>query len=130
MGMLECPESGLILPKQFVDEKRSLKKVIDDYVDTTVNQHQYLKKPYFFTFHAKFNPHDPGEFQVNPPKITTRLPPFVSNSIVFWVCNRRGICELLWTVPAKKPGEKLKVNFNKEGVAYLQAKGAMPSNAA
>jgi len=28
--------------------------------------------------------------------------------------------------PAKK-GEKLKVEFNKQGVAYLQAKGAMPS---
>jgi hypothetical protein len=30
-------------------------------------------------------------------------------------------------VPPKLKGEKLKVEFNKEGVAYLQAKGAMPS---
>lgn len=127
---MKCSQSGLILPKQFVDEKQSLKKLIDDYVDNTVMQHQYLKKPYFFTFHAKFNPHNPGEFQVDPPKITMKLPPFMSNTMVYWVCNTRGVCELLWTVPPKKQGEKLKVNFNKEGVAFLQAKGAMPSNVA
>jgi len=129
--MMQCPETGLYLPKNHIDEKAALKKVIDEFVEKTVNQHQHLDMPYFITFHAKFNPHNPGEFELDPPKVTTRIPPFSSNQMVFWVCNRQGICELLWMVPPKKQGEKkLRVEFNKEGVAYLQAKGAMPSNKA
>jgi hypothetical protein len=46
--------------------------------------------------------------------------------MVFWVSNKRGICELLWMV-TRGQDNKLKVEFNKTGVAYLQAKGAMPS---
>lgn len=129
--MMQCPETGLFLPKNHIDEKAALKKVIDEFIEKTVNQHQYLDVPYFITFHAKFNDFNPDEFQMDPPKVTTKIPPFVSNSMVYWVCNRKGLCELLWIVPPKKPGEKkLRVEFNKTGVAYLQAKGAMPSNKA
>ena len=124
---LVCDKSGLILPRQFVDEKASLKKVIDEFVEKAVMMHQHLKFPYFLTFHAKFDPCDGSSFKMDAPKITDKLPPFISNSIVFWVCNKRGICELLWMVAPRKKGEKLKIEFNKEGVAYLQAKGAMPS---
>lgn len=125
-----CPTSGLILPRQFVDEKQALKKVIDEWLDKTVMQHQHLDYPYFITFHAKFNKFNPEEFNLDPPVITDRVPPFTSNQLVWWVDNKRGICELLWIVPPKRPGEKkLKVEFNKEGVAYLQAKGAMPKSA-
>lgn len=126
-AMLQDPMSGLILPKKFVDEKQSLKKVIDDYVEKTVNQFQHIKGTYFLTLHAKFDKFNPGNFNIDPPKITKKLPPFLSNSFVWWISNDRGICELLWMVPPKRPGEKLKVEFNKTGVAYLQAKGAMPS---
>jgi len=129
--MLKCPESGLYLPKGFVDEKVALKQLIDQYVDTAVLMNQHLKNPYFMTFHGKFNPMNNSEFEIDSPKITFKIPPFISNSIVFWVCNKREICELLWIVPPKKPGEKkLQVEFNKKGVAYLQAKGAMPRKAA
>lgn len=124
--MLECPETGLILPKEFVDEKTSLKKLIDSWVDKAVESLQHLDRNYFLTFHAKFNPLNRDEFNVDAPKVTYKLPPFVSNSMVFWVSNKRGICELLWMVTRKKDG-KLNVEFNKKGVAYLQAKGAMPS---
>jgi hypothetical protein len=117
--------SGLILPEDVIDEKASLKKVIDDVVDKTVMQHQHLDQTYFLTLHAKFN--DKGEFCISPPYITYKLPQFMTNSFVFWVCNRKSICELLWMVPAKKPGQKPKPIFNENGVAYLQAKGAMPS---
>lgn len=129
MKLAECPTSGLILPREFVDEKQSLKRSIDSWVNRAVEQFQWIKGTYFLTFHAKFNPLDPSEFQINPPKITQTLPPFLSNTIVFWVSNERGICEILWMVSPCKRGEKLKVEFNKEGVAYLQAKGAMPREA-
>ena len=119
------PLSGLMLPRQFVDEKLALKKVIDDVVDSAVNAHQHLRDTYYLTLHAKFDRFDSGKFVVSPPMVTSRLPPFVSNQLVFWVSNKKGICELLWMV-TRGNDKKLKVEFNTKGVAYLQAKGAMP----
>lgn len=123
--MLQDPVSNLILPRQFVDEKQALKKVIDEILDNSVYANQNIKKTYYLVLHAKFNKFDPSKFEVSIPVITFKLPPFVSNQMVFWVNNQKGICELLWMV-SKKNG-KLAVEFNKSGVAYLQAKGAMPS---
>lgn len=122
-----CPSTGLVLPKQFVDEKQALVKLINDFVEKVTSDYSHIDGTYFITFHAKFNPQNPEEFMMDPPKITKKIPPFVSNTIVWWVCNKRGVSELLWIVAPKLPGRKLKVEFNKTGVAYLQAKGAMPS---
>jgi hypothetical protein len=127
MTLVKCPVSGLMLPMQFVDQKVALKKVIDAYVEKVVSEHSYIKGTYFLTFHAKFDPNDPTKFNIDQPKITKKLPPFMSNTLVWFISNTRGICELLWMVAPKKKGEKLKVEFNKSGVAYLQAKGAMPT---
>ena len=127
MKLTKCPDSGLILPSEFIDHKRSLKKCIESYVDSILNDYQHISQPYFITFHAKFDPLDPSVFTIDAPKLTTKLPPFISNSLVYWVNNKSGIHELLWMVAPKKPGEKLHVEFNTEGVAYLQAKGAMAS---
>jgi len=129
MDLMQCPTSGLMLPKQFVDEKQSLKKSIDSWVEKAISENQRIEGSYFLTFHAKFNKHDPSVFEIDAPKITKRLPPFMSNTLVYFVCNKRGFSELLWMVSPKKKGEKLKVEFNKQGVAYLQAKGAMPKTA-
>lgn len=123
--MLQDPVSGLILPSKFVDEKMALKKVIDDLIDSAVNANQHIRETYYLALHAKFNKLDPSQFDISQPVITFKLPPFISNQFVFWVNNKKGICELLW-MTSKKNG-KLAVEFNKEGVAYLQAKGAMPS---
>jgi len=125
-NMLQDPVSGLLLPRQFVDEKQSLKKVIDDILEDAVLANQHLRETYYLTLHAKFDKHDPSKFVVSRPVITHRLPPFTSNQMVFWVSNKKGICELLWMV-TRGSDKKLKVEFNKTGVAYLQAKGAMPS---
>ncbi len=119
--------SGLVLPEKLIDEKASLKKVIDELVDRSVLDNQHLSENYFLSLNAKFKG---DQFQISQPVISYRLPPFVSNSFVFWVSNKRGICELLWMVPAKAPGQKLKPEFNTKGVAYLQAKGAMSKQAA
>lgn len=124
-NVLQDPTSGLLLPRQHVDEKQALKKVIDDVIDQAVLSNQHLKRTYFLSLHAKFDNHDPSKFIISRPVITYRLPPFTSNQMVFWVSNSKGICELLWMVTRGQNG-KLKVEFNKSGVAYLQAKGAMP----
>lgn len=126
-NLLQDPASGLMLPRQFVDEKLALKKVIDDLVDDAVYSNQHIRETYYLVLHAKFDKFDPGKFVVSPPVITHRLPPFTSNQMVFWVSNKKGICELLWMV-TRGNDRKLKVEFNKSGVAYLQAKGAMPKS--
>ena len=125
-NLLKDPVSGLLLPRQHIDEKQALKKVLDDVVDNAVLSNQHLKDTYYLGIHARFDNLDPSKFVVDAPVITYRLPPFVSNQFVFWVNNKKGICELLWMVVRDKLG-KLKVEFNKTGVAYLQVKGAMPS---
>lgn len=124
--MMQDPKSGLILPRKHVDEKTALKKVIDDVVDNAVLDNQHIRETYYLTINAKFDKHNPSQFQVSRPVITYKLPPFMSNQLVFWVSVKKSICELLWMVTRGNDG-KLKVEFNKEGVAYLQAKGAMPS---
>lgn len=124
-NLLQDPTSGIMLPSQFIDQKQALKKVIDDILDEAVYANQNLKKTYYLVLHAKFDKWQPDQFIISQAVITYRLPPFVSNQFVFWVNNKNGICELLW-MTIKKNG-KLAVEFNKTGVAYLQAKGAMPS---
>lgn len=120
------PVSNLILPVKFYEEKNSLKKSIESVVDKVISETQ-TNETYYINLHAKFNPNNPSEFMMDTPRITLRLPPFTSNQLVYWVNPKKGVCELLWMVAPKKKGEKLKVEFNKTGVAYLQAKGAMPS---
>lgn len=124
---MQDPVSGLMLPREFIDQKQALKKVIDEMIDQCVLDNQHIRENYFITLHAKFDKWDPGSFVFSKPILTFKLPPFQSNSFVFWISNSRSICELLWMVPAKKGKEPLKVEFNKTGVAYLQAKGAMPT---
>lgn len=122
---MQDPVSKLILPRKFIDEKVALKKVIDDLVESVVNKYTHLKKNYYLVLHAKFDKFDSSKFNISEPVISDKLPPFVSNQLVFWVNNQKGIVELLWMT--SKKGGKLNVEFNKEGVAYLQAKGAMQS---
>ena len=126
MNLVQDPVSKLMLPRQFIDQKQALKKVIDDLVDKTVEENQHIKETYYLTLHAKFNKLDPEKFEISTPIISFRLPPFSSNQLVFWVNNQKGIVELLWMV-RRGPDGKLKPEFNTQGVAYLQAKGAMPS---
>lgn len=125
MTLLQDPVSGLALPRKFIDEKQALKKLIDDLVEKAVNANNHLKEVYYLVLHMKFD--SLGQFSISAPTVTFSLPPFTSNQMVFWVSNEKGICEMLWMVPPAKKGEKLKVEFNQSGVAYLQAKGAMPS---
>jgi len=121
-----CHTSGLLLPTKLIDEKQSLKQVIGKLVDEAVNSLSHLREVYFLTIHASFDREDPTQFNVSQPKASFTIPSFRTNTMVFWVNNKSGICELLWTVAPKKPGEQIKIEFNKKGVAYLQAKGAMP----
>ena len=119
--------TGLFLPEGLTESHTSLKDVLNKLLEDCVNQLSHLKDNYFLTIHAKFDNAYDGAFTISQPIASLKLPGFVSNSMVFWVSNKRGLCELLWSVAPKLEGEKPKVEFNKKGVAYLRAKGAMPS---
>jgi len=124
--MSQDPTSKLILPEQFIEAKRSLKDKLNKIVEDAVSSVN-LSENYFLILHAQFDKFDPETFVVSQLIASLKLPPFRSNTMVFFVSPKRGICELLWMVAPKKKGEKLKVEFNKEGATYLQAKGVMPS---
>jgi hypothetical protein len=124
-----CPHSGLILPEKFIDEKEALKKTIDKFVDDAVMQCQHLDYTYYLVFHGKFSQQYGNQFTISAPVVTKKLPPFCTNQFVYWVSNKKGICELLWVCPGRGADGKLKVDFNTKGVAYLQAKGAFPKAA-
>lgn len=105
-----------------VDQKEILKSHLGKALDLIVNNNQKKTEPYFVFFHDT-DDKVTGEMRQKI-KILDVIPGFVTGSIVFWVCNKRGICEWLWTVSKSK-----KIEFNNKGVAYLQAKGAMPKSA-
>jgi len=124
--LIQDPSSRLMLPEQFVAAKHALKSSLNEIVEKAINAIE-LKETYFLVLQARFDKFDPNKFVVKQIKAHLKLPKFTSNQMCFWVCPKRGIKELLWMVAPKKKGEKLEVEFNKQGVAYLQAKGAMPS---
>ena len=88
-AILDTP-SLLVNPK-FIDEKEMMKSYLNKAVDTIVNQNQKRTEPYFIVFHEKADAVN-SQMKIS---VSTTLPGFVTNQIVFWVCNQRGICEWL-----------------------------------
>jgi hypothetical protein len=127
MAMKKCPTTNLLLPEKFIDEKKALKKSIDNMVEDAINEMGNETRDYLLVFHARFAKHDPSLFQVSTPIATFKIPPFTANQMVYYVSPKRGLCELLWMVSPNLKGEKITVEFNKEGVANLHKKGVMPS---
>ena len=126
MRLMKDPETGLLLPSEFIEDKTSLKMNINKVVEDAVNSVK-LKENYFLTLHAKFDEKETDKFLISQMVASLKIPPFTSNQLVFFVSPKSGLIELLWMVAAKVKGQNLKVEFNKKGIAYLQAKGAMPS---
>ena len=124
--LMKDSNSGLLLPERFVAEKHALKKSLNEIVEKAINAIK-IKETYFLVLQASFDKLDSSKFVVKQIKASLKIPKFTSNQMVFWISPKKGIKELLWMVAPKLKGEKLQVEFNKEGVAYLQAKGAMPS---
>lgn len=120
MNLMQDPVSGLMLPRQFIDEKQALKKVIDDLVERAVMANQHIRGRYFLVLHAKFDKLDPSKFVISRPIITKKYPPLITNQMVFYLDNELGIKELLWMVSRDRRG-KPKVEYNTKGVAYLSA---------
>ena len=91
-SLLEVPD--MLLNPDFMDEKEMLKKYLGKAVDTIVNQNQKRDTPYFIIYHEKSD----GIASNQKIRVKEKLPAFITNSVVFWVDNRRGICEWLWKI--------------------------------
>ena len=121
---VSCKDSGLVVPKEFWDEKQVLKENLSKVIEDTINKNSHRKGRYFIVFHSRFDSFNPHLLRQKV-RIREELPSFMTNQIVFWVDNTRGIAEWLWSV-----GPSIKqITFNTEGVAYLRAKGAFPTKA-
>ena len=125
MTVVESPRVSKITDES-IEHTRSLKHAIDKAVNDAANSVN-LREDYFLVMHGKFDTLDASTFIISQFVASLKLPPFCSNTMVFFVSPIKGFIELIWTVPAKLPGEILTPQFNEKGVAYLQAKGAMPS---
>jgi hypothetical protein len=127
--LFKDPKSGLFLSEQHIEEKEKIKRAIDRVVQEAISAPEvaHLQDTYYLSVHALFDSEDKSVFTIDVPRATLKLPRFRSNTMVFWVNPTKGIVDLLWMVAPKKEGKKLKVEFNKTGAAYLQAKGAMAS---
>jgi hypothetical protein len=120
--LIDCEKSGLLYPSNFIDEKEALKKAINDIVVQTIEHDlAHIDRNYFLRIHGRFDKLNPEVFKLGVPQATTKLPGFMTNTFVFFVCPSKGFWEPLWMVDGDK-----NIQFNKEGVAYLQAKQAMP----
>lgn len=112
--------NNLIIPEtEFEDHKKELMKSFMDRIEDVVNANQKKDRPYFILFRGVFDRFRPQVMR-SALKVSDTLPMYITGSTVFWVSNKRGICEWLWTVD-----DKGKIKFNKDGVAYLKAKGAL-----
>lgn len=116
-------QNGLILPQEYFDEKEFLKENLNKIINETIEDNQHIEGRYFIEFHGRFDLQNPEAIRMNT-SVVRDLPIFMTNQIVFYVDNSKGLAEWLWTVTPNK-----KVQFNTQGIAYLQAKGAMPSKA-
>lgn len=120
--IIDCEKSGLVYPSNFMHEKEALNKVLDDLVINTIEHDlSHVTRNYFLSIHARFDQFNPKIFRAGVPKATTRLPDFMTNTFVFFICPSKGFWEPLWMVGINGIPE-----FNTGGVAYLQAKEAMP----
>lgn len=127
--LFKDPKSGLFLSEQHIETKEKLKRAIDLAVIEAVNAPElsHIQENYYISIHASFDSENKNIFNIDVPRAYLKLPRFRSNTMVFWISPSSGVIELLWMVAPKREGRKLKVEFNKTGAAYLQAKGAMPS---
>ena len=111
--------SNLILPKHVEEEaKRSLVSSFKSALENVINKEQWRKMPYFVSYHETDDKVDGG---VNVGwKADFKLPAFMARQIVYWVDNKKGFKEWIWTI-----NDDCKPFFNVEGVRKAKKSGAI-----
>lgn len=112
-------QSKLILPNYLHEEaKKSLVSGFKSNLEKRINENQHLDKPYFISYHEK---DDLVKKEVkNVWLISKKMPRFMARQIVYWVDNKKGFKEWLWTI-----NDDRQPFFNVEGVRKAKKNGAL-----
>jgi len=111
--------SNLILPRHLEEEaRRTLVSNFKDAMESKINENQHRDDPYFLSYHET---DDMIEKYVNNCwTVTNKMPQFMARQIVYWVDNKKGFKEWLWTI-----NDDRKPFFNVEGVEKAKKNGAL-----
>ena len=111
--------SNLILPKHIEEEaKRNLANSFRENLDKRIDENQNKQDPYFISYHET---DDRVTGKVNNCwVIHDKMPHFLARQIVYWVDNKKGFKEWLWTI-----NDDRKPFFNVEGVKKAKKNGAL-----
>jgi hypothetical protein len=91
----------------------------NDSLEKVINENQHRDEPYFLSYHEN---DDNINTQVIRGKwnVSDDLPIRWARQIVYWVDNKKGFREWLWTVDDEK-----KTHFNVDGIKKAKASGAL-----
>ncbi len=112
--------SNLILPETYVREhKQGMVDTFKQSLEKVINDNQFRCDPYFLSYHEN---DDKANANLIRGKWTATddLPIRWARQIVYWVDNKKGFKEWLWTVDDSK-----KTFFNVEGVQKAKKSGAI-----
>lgn len=118
--MVKVHSNDLILPERYVQEhKQSMVDEFHKSLEKVINDNQHRDDPYFLAYHE-------NDDKVNQNVIRGKwtasddIPIRWARQIVYWVDNKKGFKEWLWTVDDSK-----KTFFNVEGVKRAKQTGAL-----
>lgn len=115
----------LIIPARYSKEKEAYAEhsaiEFRRKLEAFLSENQHEKDPYFIMFKQNVNIYKPNQMNAAF-SIYRQRPPFITRSLVFWVDNSRGLCELLWAVNRQR-----NVKFNTKAAERL--KGVLRSAA-
>ena len=106
-------QCNLILPDSFYEDKEAMVNSFQKSLEKFLSDNSDVDHPYFLLFKGAFDENNP---LVNRQAFSryARRPPLITNSMVFWVDNKRGACLLLWHV------DDSKAHFNTEEAKKYQ----------
>lgn len=112
--------NDLILPERFVQEHKSgMVNSFKQSLEKVINENQWRDEPYFISYHENDDAFKPnlvrGKFDVS-----VDLPIRWARQIVYWVDNKKGFKEWLWTVDDLR-----KTYCNVEGIQKAKKSGAL-----
>lgn len=117
-------QSDLILPNHVIEEEKKLaSRTFKESLEKVIGDNEWRDGAYFISYHDADDKKNPGVIRSSM-KAHAKMPPFMARQIVFWVDNKKGFKEWLWTV-----NDDRRPAFNIQGVKNAIKQGAIdPKN--
>ena len=111
---------SLILPEKFVKEhKQGLVDEFNKSLEKVINDNQHRDQPYFVSYHDNDDKRLPGVIRAKW-SVSDDLPIRWARQIVYWVDNKKGFKEWLWTCDDDRT-----MHVNRDGVLKARKAGAI-----